>query len=129
MKNIILLISLLFASCASINEPVIKPDGSYKGNLSLQDNCEDCISFLNIEVNLQSNEDLVTGDGSYTSNIYMMEISGYLVNDSIFFQFYDCIGGLTKCRGKITKHNITGIFTYNFDDLNRFGIFSLFKLP
>jgi hypothetical protein len=118
----------MFTSCASISEPVVKPDGNYKGTLSLKDDCTDCIQFLTMEVNLQSNEDTVVGDGSYQSSVYTMPISGYLVNDSIYFQFYDTIGGLTKAKGKVNKYDITGTFTYNFTHLNRFGDFTLFKL-
>jgi hypothetical protein len=128
MKNIILLISLLFASCASTNEPVIRPDGDYVGNTRFTDDNKDGISFLNLEVKLISNEDTVIGIGSYDPVSYTMDIAGYLVNDSIFFEYYDCLGGLTKCKGKITKHNIKGTFVFNFSHLNRFGEFSLLKV-
>jgi hypothetical protein len=124
MKTLIL-ITLLFLACT--NDTAIKPDGNYSGMFYLN-SCDDCIKTLTIETSLQSEENNLSGTGHYSDADYEMQITGYVINDSVYFEFRDCIGGLTLVKGKFTKSTITGVFEYYFAENKIDGTFKLNKL-
>lgn len=124
MKPLIF-ISLLFLACS--NDVTINPDGNYSGTVNLN-SCDDCIKSLAINLELTSTENNLSGIGKYLGADYEMIITGYTVNDSVYFEFRDFIGGLTSVKGKFTKSSITGTIEYNYPLNNIDGTVELNKL-